>query len=518
MLVGAHNRTARAELETGAPAVITTDATSPAALAAAVDGLEEAHREVATPVVVVRPRDPGAVPTLLARPAELSSIGYAVPTVGLEELTPAVAPSIQLEDGEITGTLTWELDEFRTGDEPVGTGPAVVDRHPGWRPLHRPDARPDRDHRVDPGRGLPRPRPRPGRPVRGGHLGGQCTRAVPGGLPPRGVVGPGNRPVGGDASRVAPCSPTSPSTVARSSSAARTGGSRRRATAGEGTQQLSGSGNELVIDFDTTGRRVFSPVADVPTPMPVILAGAPPADATEDGFTLIGLGGPAGGVRGGRDAPRPSRRSTGRGALADLDAQLKVGGAAPPGSELEVWLGTQDAEVLAAVERSLAAAGIPVSPATTAEQAQARYDASATGWGLLLGVFTGLMALLVAALVVGLVAVTSWRGVARDLAGLVVAGTPRAVLRSAVRREQLVTVVAGVLLGTACGVVGSVLALPLVPLFDRPAAVPAADLTPVWGVIATTAVGALVIIGGVALAAARGIMARAVPDRLRESL
>ncbi len=128
------------------------------------------------------------------------------------------------------------------------------------------------------------------------------------------------------------------------------------------------------------------------------------------------------------------------------------------------------------------------------------------------------MALLVAALVVGLVAVTSWRGVARDLAGLVVAGTPREVLRSAVRREQLVTVVAGVLLGTACGVAGSVLALPLVPLFDRPAAVPAPDLTPAWGVIAATALVALVVVGGVALLAARGIMARAVPERLRESL
>ena len=128
------------------------------------------------------------------------------------------------------------------------------------------------------------------------------------------------------------------------------------------------------------------------------------------------------------------------------------------------------------------------------------------------------MALLVAALVVGLVAVTSWRGVARDLAGLVVAGTPRGVLRSAVRREQLVTVVAGVLLGTACGVAGSLLALPLVPLFDRPAVVPAPDLTPVWWVIAATALGALVVIGGVALLAARGIMARAVPERLRESL
>ena len=128
------------------------------------------------------------------------------------------------------------------------------------------------------------------------------------------------------------------------------------------------------------------------------------------------------------------------------------------------------------------------------------------------------MALLVSCLVVGLVAVTSWRGVARDLAGLLVAGTPRAVLRSAVRREQLTTVVAGVVLGTLCGVAGAVLAMPLLPLFDRPAAVPVPDLTPAWLAIGATALGALLLVGGMALLAARGVVARAVPERLRESL
>ena len=516
VVVGSDNRTARAELETGAPAVIATDATSPAALAAAVDGLEEEHRDVATPVVIIRPRDPSAVPTLLARPAELSSIAYAVPTVGLEELTPPVAPSIQLEDGEITGTLTWELDEFRTGDEPVGKAPQSSTGIPGGDLSIDPEpvqigitvSTPDGEF-LD--RDLAQvPQSSAGTSqIRAPVLCPQGCRLA--GLWVRGTD-PWAEHVTGRAVL---------SDLVLGGRPLELGGEDQWLPAqgadGEGTQELSGAGNELVIDFDTTGRRVFSPVADVPTPMPVILAGEPPADATEDGFTLIGLGGrPVASEAVATADALPALG--GSGALADLDAQLKVGGAAPPGSDLQVWLGTQDAEVLSAVERSLAAAGIPVSPATTVEQATGRYDASATGWGLLLGVFTGLMALLVAALVVGLVAVTSWRGVARDLAGLVVAGTPREVLRSAVRREQLVTVVAGVLLGTACGVAGSLLALPLVPLFDRPAAVPAPDLTPAWGIIAATALVALVVVGGVALLAARGIMARAVPERLRESL
>jgi hypothetical protein len=119
---------------------------------------------------------------------------------------------------------------------------------------------------------------------------------------------------------------------------------------------------------------------------------------------------------------------------------------------------------------------------------------------------------------VGLVALTSWRGVARDLAGLLVAGIPRAVLRSALRREQLVTVVSGVALGTVCGVGGALLAMPLLPLFDSPAAVPAPDLTPAWAVIGATALCALLVVGGVAVLAARTVVARAVPERLRESL
>ncbi|HOB79432.1 MAG TPA: hypothetical protein PKK62_04595 [Ornithinibacter sp.] len=516
VVVGAHNRAARAELENGAPAVITTDATSPAALAAAVDGLEPRYRSLATPVVVIRPRDPSAVPTLLARPAELARIGFALPTASLPALTPEVAPSIQLTDGVITGTLTWALEDFRTGDEPVGKAPRSPTGIPGGDLSVNPTpvqigitvSTPD-------GELLDRDLAQ----VPQSSAGTSAVRAPV--LCPQGCRLAGLWVRGTDpwAERVA--GRVTLSGLSLGGEPLELGGAQRWLPAqgdpGEGTQALSGSGTDLVIDVETTGRRVFSPVADVPSPAPVVLAGTPPADATDDGFTLIGLGGrPVASQAVATVDALPG--VTSRGALADLDAQVRVGGAAPPGSLLQVWLATQDPDELRAVERSLAAAGIPVGPATTVEQAQARYDASATGWGLLLAVFTGLMSLLVAALVVGLVAVTSWRGVARDLAGLIVAGTPRAVLRAAARGEHLVTVVAGVVLGTACGIAGSLLAMPLVPLFDRPAPVPVPDLAPVWWVIAATALVALVVIGGVAVVAARAVMARALPERLRESL
>ena len=515
VVLGAQNRTARAELETGAPAVLETDSSDPTALAAAVDALPADQRALATPVVVIRPRDPGAVPTLLARPAELSRIGYAVPP-HLEALTPPVAPSVQLTDGVITGRLRWALSQFRSGDEPAGTAPPSSTGIPGGdlsvapAPLRvgitvtTPDGETlDRDL-------------------------GDVEQSATGEVPIRAkVLCPDGCRLAGlwlratDQFTDVMAGRLDLTDLALDGAPLDIGGSDSwlpvEGSVEGGTQQLSGQGNDLVVDFTNTGRRVLSSWGDVPSPMPVVLAGRPPADATGDDFTLVGLGGrlvPSRAVEHVEALPAV----TDHGALADLDAQLRVGGDAGPGSALQVWLGTEDPQVIREVSAALTGAGLPVTSTSTVSEARAQYDRSATGWGLLLGVFTGLMAVLVSCLVVGLVAITSWRGVARDLAGLLVAGTPRAVLRSAVRREQLVTVLAGVLLGTACGVAGAVLAMPLVPLFDRPAAVPVPDLTPAWLAIGATALGTLVVVGGVAVLAARGVVARAVPERLRESL
>ncbi len=515
VVVGAENRTARAELETGAPAVIETDATNPTTLAAVVDALPAAQRAVATPVVVIRPRDSSAVPTLLARPAELSRIGYAVPD-DLAALTPPVVPSVQLADGTITGTLAWTLTNFRSAEEPAGTAPQSPTGIPGGDLSVAPEpltvgitvTTPD-------GESLDRdlgevPQTAKGQvPIDakvlcpdGCRLAAlwlrgtdQFTDVIAGHLDLTDLELDGAPlDIGDGASWLPVETPTT-----------------------DGTQVLSGAGNDLGIDFTNTGRRVVSRWGDVPDPMPVVLAGRPPVDADGDDFTLIGLGGRPVASRAVQHVDALPAL-TNHGALADLDAQLRVGGEVGPGSALQVWLGTESPDVIREVSAALTAGGLPVTSTTTVTEARAQYDRSATGWGLLLGVFTGVMALLVSCLVVGLVAVTSWRGVARDLAGLLVAGTPRTVLRSAVRREQLTTVVAGVLLGTLCGVAGAVLAMPLLPLFDRPAAVPVPDLTPAWLAIGATALLALLLVGGVALLAARGVVARAVPERLRESL
>jgi putative ABC transport system permease protein len=528
VVVADRNRGERARLELGAPAVLETDTTQAASLAAAVDGLPPQLRRLATPVVVIRPRDPSAVPTLLLRPEEARGIGYAVGSGGsggsdgsdgsadFTALTPPVVPSVELADGVVTGTVTWQLDEFRTGDGPVGEAPPDATGIPGGDLFVEPTpltvgvtvTTPD-------GTAFDRDLAQ----VEQSAEGRATVRApvlCPGGCRLAGIWLRSTDPWAGHvAGRLVL------SDLALDGEPLDLGGADRwlrpEADPGGGTQRLSGSGDELVVDFDNTGRRVLSRWADVPSPTPVLLAGRPPADARGDDFSLVGLGGrPVEARAVGRADALPVVGA--RGAVGDLDAQLRVGGAAPPGSALLVWLGSSDPELVSAVSKGLAAQGLPVRGTSTLEEVRGRYERSATGWGLLLGVVTGLVALLVSGLVVGVVAVTSWRGVARDLAGLVVSGVPRPVIARAARREQLTTVLAGVVLGTACGVGGAVLAMPLVPLFDRPAAVPVPDLAPAWAAIAATAATALVVTGLVAVLAARAVVARAVPERLRESL
>ena len=122
------------------------------------------------------------------------------------------------------------------------------------------------------------------------------------------------------------------------------GGSGRGPAGDGGPRSCPGRGDELVIDFDTTGRRVFSR-GRRPDPDARVQAGRPPP--TPPATSSPSSGSAAGrwrieavvtadalpGARGKRRAGR-SRRPA------------EVGGAAPPGSDLEVWLGTPDAEVL----------------------------------------------------------------------------------------------------------------------------------------------------------------------------
>nr|WP_257908223.1 hypothetical protein [Janibacter limosus] len=137
VVVADRNRMARAELETGAPAVVTVDSPSAPALIAAADALEE-HDIAAAPVAMIRPRDRGAAATMATDPQRLLEVahpdtvrGLDVATLALPDQVPIVLPA-----GSVTGTVSRDF-VISTGDvaPTPGRGP---DHAAGRQALGRP--------------------------------------------------------------------------------------------------------------------------------------------------------------------------------------------------------------------------------------------------------------------------------------------------------------------------------------------------------------------------------------------
>ncbi len=204
-------------------------------------------------------------------------------------------------------------------------------------------------------------------------------------------------------------------------------------------------------------------------------------------------------------------------AIVSLRALLdRASTLAPVVGRLQVYLA--DSSFEAPVRDALGAQGISVTTTVRESDRQALYDGSASAWGLRLAVVVGLLAIVMAALVLVLVVTTAWRPRSRDYAALRMSGVPLAVLRRASALEQgTVVVVAGVA-GILCGLLASRLALPMVPLFTRPSATFLADLRPAWSAVGGAAALVLGLLGVVAIVVGTRLVSRAIPARLRERL
>ena len=184
-----------------------------------------------------------------------------------------------------------------------------------------------------------------------------------------------------------------------------------------------------------------------------------------------------------------------------------------------MWVDTEDPATVGRVSAALRGAGIEVTRTRTYAAAKAAYDESATAWGFTLGLLAGGVAVLIGALVMVVVALTAWRRTTRDVAALRVSGVPVGVLGRAMRLEHAGVAVVGVLVGAGCGIVGAVIAMPLLPLFDlAPPAVPTAQLAPSWWAVAAAAGVGLVVFAGTGLLLARWLIGRAGVERIREAL
>lgn len=250
-----------------------------------------------------------------------------------------------------------------------------------------------------------------------------------------------------------------------------------------------------------------------PIPLPAVTTGSSPG-------TIVGRG-----ITGGAQpmttiAALPRAPSLdGASAIVDLDLLSHWGSRAGTGAQLQVWFDTEDPATLDRVRTALAGAGVEISGVRRASAVRASYDASVPAWSLQLGVLAAVAGLLLAALVLVLLVVSTWRRRTRDVACLALSGVPRRGLRRAAIGEQLPTALLAVLVGAGCGVLGAVLALPTVPLFAAPRALSTMDLSVPWPVVAAVLALALVALGlvtwlcGVLVAAAGNRL-----SRVRETL
>ena len=209
-------------------------------------------------------------------------------------------------------------------------------------------------------------------------------------------------------------------------------------------------------------------------------------------------------------------RSGGRGVLVDLAALVAGQSAAPAQTSYEVWLASGDPVRERYLTARLADHGISVLGRDTVGDHVAALASEGPSLALRLALLAGLVAVVLSAAVLVVGVATSGASRARDLAGLRVVGVPAATVRRASVREHLVVAVLGVLAGLTLGLLAAQAALPEIPLFATQARVLPLVLRPAWGAVLVTAVGCLLLLGAVSVVVGRALAASAVPARLRE--
>jgi putative ABC transport system permease protein len=518
LVVGNRNWTARAEVQTGAPAVIDTDSHNPASLLASVRGIDPTGT-VASPVAIVRRTDAKATATMAVVTKDFEETSFAPPgePYRLGALAPPDIAPVQLKGTKVTGRLAWDL--------------SIPDGDVTPRPSDQSGAP------TDPTIGPGSEEPSELRILVTTPQGQRLTRLIAQ-IPLRGkgsaeldglLLCPDGCRLDGLEFRKTDQQATQVSGTLRITGFGIDGKSLDIAapnqwnpfvapptSTGDALEQLPAGNDTLALQLTSTGFALELSHADVPAVVPGLLAGALPPGGTAQGFDAVGLNGTPISVAV-QQAVDTLPVLGGQGVLVDYETLARLGGRLPDAGTLSVWVA--DPAKADAVATSLQAQGVGVLARHSTAAAKDRLDESASAWGLRLAAFTGGMSVLLAALVVLVMTVTGWRVVARDLAALHMSGVPLKELRRSLVREQVVLVGVGTVVGVLCGAVSSFVAMPLVPLFDSAVdPVPALELAPAAVAIVGSALGAGLVLVAVGWLAAVGAGRRITLRRIRESL
>jgi hypothetical protein len=518
LVVGDRNWAARAQVQTGAPAVIDTDSHNPAGLLSTVRAIDPSGTG-ASPVAIVRRTDQSSTGTIAVVTKDFAKTSFAPPgePYRLGALAPPDIAPVQLQGTRVTGRVAWNL---MTPDDETTPRPSGQSGQP-LPPVVGPGSEEPSELRISvttpQGQRLTRligQIPLHGKGSAdldalllcpdGCRLDGlefrktdQQVSQVSGRLT---ITGLG---IDGRSLDIAAPNQWNPFVAPATSST-------------DTLEQVPAGPDTIALDLVTTGFALELSHADVPAVVPGLLAGPVPPGGSAQGFDAIGINGApltAAATQTVQTLPVLGRQ----GVLVDYETLARLGGRLPDAGTLSVWVA--DPTKADAVAQSLTAQGVGILARHSVEAAKDRLDESASAWGLRLAAFTGAMGVLLAALVVLVMTVTGWRVVARDLAALHMSGVPLGTLRRSLVREQVVLVLVGTVVGIVCGTVSSMIAMPLIPLFDSAAdPVPALELAPATLAIVGAALVSAAVLVLVGWLAAVGAGRRITLRRIRESL
>jgi hypothetical protein len=274
----------------------------------------------------------------------------------------------------------------------------------------------------------------------------------------------------------------------------------------------------LVLGFTSIGRELNVQTARIPVSVPALIS---PEYAFSESQTVPGLDGLAFPVERLDRLRTAIPRYPLHTAVVDLETVRRLGGSvADTSTDFELWLNEDGLAHSQQIIDELGKAGILATLLDRKSDQVATYGRSASALALQLTPVIGIAGWALALVVLLLMIVTSWRSRAQDYASLRITGVPAATTGRAARWEQTGPVALAALLGSACGIVGAHVALPMIPLFaptSQPSPIPL-DLATNWYVALLLTLISTAIMTVATLLLGTGVNRRAGYTRIREEL